>query len=88
MVGRTSSPKTTIADTGFPGRPKAGLPSITPTMVGLPGFSEMPCTSTPGLPRLSITDAVMSRLLTELPAEKTSMSPCSSARTAASRWAS
>src|SRR4030065_187477 len=38
-----------------------------PTMSGLPGFMETPCTSTPGGPRSSITFAVRSAVPTELP---------------------
>ena len=43
-------------------------------MVGLPGFRDTPWTSTPGSPRLWMTCAVMSRVLTELPAERISTS--------------
>ena len=57
-------------------------------MVGLPGLNEMPWTSTPGSPRLAKTRAVMSRALTELPAEKTSMSERASPSTAAARCSS
>ena len=87
-VGLTSRSNTTIAETGLPGSPKTGLPCTTPTMVGFPGLTGMPWTSTPGLPRLLITVAVLSCALTELPAEKTSASDSSRPFTADSRWTS
>src|SRR5579864_8570072 len=69
-VGATNRSYVTMHDTGLPGSPNTALPAHTPRIVGLPGLSETPCTRTPGSPRLSITCAVMSRLLTELPAER------------------
>ena len=37
---------------GCPGSPNAGLPSTSAMMVGLPGLTEIPCTRTPGRPKL------------------------------------
>ena len=36
-------------EAGWPGRPNTGLPPAT-AIVGLPGFTAMPCTNTPGSP--------------------------------------
>ena len=41
-AGRTSSRKVTIAETGFPGRPKTSVSPWVPNQVGLPGFSATP----------------------------------------------
>src|SRR5216683_1369399 len=69
-VGATNRSYVTMHDTGLPGRPNTALSPHTARMVGLPGFNDTPWTSTPGLPRLSTTCAVMSRALTELPADR------------------
>ena len=37
-----------MAETGLPGKPKAGLPLTNPMTVGLPGLMASPWTSTPG----------------------------------------
>ncbi len=68
IVGLTINPKTIMADTGLPGNPMAGLPSTMAIMVGLPGLMDSQCRITPGFSRLLKTSAVISRLLTELPA--------------------
>ena len=39
-----------MQETGLPGSPNTGLSPIIARIVGLPGFSETPCTSTPGRP--------------------------------------
>ena len=44
-TGRTNCSKVTIADTGFPGRPKTsgtGLPGNRPNAIGNPGFMRTP----------------------------------------------
>ena len=74
-----------MVDTGLPGRPKIGLPPAAARIVGLPGWIDTPWTSTPGRPSSPITCAVMSRVLTELPAEMISMSAVASASAAIRR---
>src|SRR5258708_8094819 len=73
-VGATNRSYVTMHDTGLPGRPNTALSAHTARMVGLPGLSDTPWTRTPGCPKLSTTCAVMSRALTELPADRISTS--------------
>ena len=40
--GFTTRVKTIYAETGYPGTPTTGLPSISPSMVGLPGLIARP----------------------------------------------
>ena len=61
MAGVMKRSKITMAETGLPGRPKIALPSHTARIVGLPGLTLTPCTSTPGRPSSPMTSAVMSR---------------------------
>jgi len=87
MAGTPNNVNMTIAETGLPGSPTAGLPSTTARMVGLPGRAATPCTSTPGAPSRLNVSAVRSRALTLLPAVTTSMSAAGSAACSAARSA-
>ena len=82
-VGATNRSYVTMHETGLPGKPNTGFPSHTARIVGLPGLSDTPWTSTPGSPRPSTTWAVMSRALTELPADRMTTSFAASAVRAA-----
>ncbi len=50
--GRRTCWQTTMLDTGYPGNPRTGTPSITAQMAGLPGMISIPCTRiSPSRPR-------------------------------------
>ena len=59
-IGLTILVKIIVAETGFPGRPKISFLSQIPRIVGFPGFTDIPWTSIPGLPKFFITFAVVS----------------------------
>ncbi len=43
----TMTLKTIIEDTGWPGNPIIGFPSVSPIIVGFPGLMEIPWINTP-----------------------------------------
>ena len=70
------------AATGWPGRPRMGLPPAFPSRVGLPGFMATPWHSTS--PREAITRQAASFSPTELPPDSTTQSQVSRAFSIAS----
>ena len=67
--GRTNCSKETIADTGLPGRPNNGTPSMAPNASGLPGRMAT-CQKCMALPISPMTFLTKSKSPTETPPEE------------------
>src|SRR6266498_2883226 len=75
IIGAAKRSKITSAETGYPGRPRIGLPQAFAKIVGLPGAMEMPWKTNSESGNDKIVSRAISFAPIELPPERSTKSP-------------